>query len=85
MLTFSTHFPYLDLTDKGSAAIKKVDIALPKSESLLGYFVKFRLKLIETFSNFTSMSEHKILVYYSNAAEYASKCFPLHLFINRPW
>lgn len=85
MLKFSTHFPYLDLTDKGSATIKKVDITLSKSKSILGYFVKFRLKLIETFSNFTSMSEHKIFVYYSNAAEYISKCFPLHLFVDAPW
>lgn len=85
MLKFSTHFPYLDLVDKSSAAIKKIDIALHKSESLIGYFVKFRLKLIETLSNFTSTSEHKILVYYSKTADYGSKCFPLHLYINRPW
>lgn len=85
MLKFSTKFPYLDQTEKGSTLINKVDIALPENKRIVGYLVKFRLKLIETTSNFTSMSEQKVFVYYSNIVVYESECFPIHLLIGPTW
>lgn len=85
MLKFVTMFPYLDQNATGSAFIKKVDFALPLSKRIMGYFVKFRLKLIEMISNFTSMSEHEIFVYYSNVKVYTSNCFPAQIATAPPW
>lgn len=85
MLKFSTKFPYLDQTDKGSTFINKVDIELAQNKRIMGYLVKFRLKIIETTSNFTSMSEQKVFVYYSNIVLYESECFPIQLLIGPTW
>lgn len=85
MLKFSTQFPYLDQIEKGSASVKKVDITLPRSKRIIGYFVKFRLKIVETFTNFTSMSEQKIFIYYSNVSVYITHCFPTSFNTAPPW
>lgn len=85
MLKFSTKFPYLDKYEKISRLINKVDIALPQNKRILGYLIKFRIKVVETTSSFTSMSEHEVFVYYRNIAMYESICFPTRLYTSSPW
>lgn len=85
MLKFTTKFPYLDEYEKISTLIRKVDIALPQNKRILGYLINFTLKVFETTSSFTSMSEHQVFVYYRNIAMYESFCFPTRLYTSSPW
>lgn len=85
MLKFSTKFPYLDQIEKGSADVRKVNVTLQENNRIEGYFIKFRIKLNETTSNFTYTNKYDIFVYYSDIKIYETECFPTKIIIEEPW
>lgn len=85
MLKFTTMFPYIYLNGKDTLNLTKQDLKLSESKRIMGYLLKFVLKLTEKTSHFTSISEHTIFVYYEHPEVYLSATFPKIVSTKRPW